>query len=178
MKHSTYEKKRINMKRFLRLYKMIHFLFHIFIYIGFGILVFHAIISELTNFSKDTFGLTNYGFAILLGISSICFSWARNLSADKEKEKKRLMDNATEALYGALIFLLASGFKFVSFVRDNAYLQSLESLNPKILYIPKGLAFLCFIVAGIRFYNVIFDILKILFINEEQDLDSEIKISK
>jgi hypothetical protein len=158
------------MKRF---YKTIQFLFHIFIDLGFGILVLYAIISELTNFSKDTFGLTNFGFALLLGISSICFSWARNLSPDKEKEKKRLMDNATEALFGALIFLLASGFKFVSFVRDNAYLQCLESLNPKIFYIPKGLAFLCFVVAGIRFYNVIFDILKIIYITNEQDLDND-----
>jgi len=166
------------MKRFLRFYKTIQLLFHIFIDLGFGILVLYAIISELTNFSKDTFGLTNYGFAILLGISSICFSWARNLSPDKEKEKKRLTDNATEALYGALIFLLASGFKLVSFVRDNSYLQSLESLNPKIFYVPKGLAILCFIVAGIRFYNVIFDILKIIFITKEQDLDNEIKKDK
>jgi hypothetical protein len=46
-------------------------------------------------------------------------------------------------------------------------------LNPKIFYIPKGLAFLCFVVAGIRFYNVIFDILKIIYITNEQDLDND-----
>jgi len=63
-------------------------------------------------------------------------------------------------------------------VRDNAYLQSLESLNPKLFYIPKGISLLCFIVAGIRFYSVIFDILKIIFISKEQDLDNEIKIDR
>jgi hypothetical protein len=66
-------------KRFKREIKLknlslgLDFIFQLFLNFGFGIFILYTIVPELTNLSKDTFGLTNYGFVIMFGLSSICY---------------------------------------------------------------------------------------------------------
>jgi hypothetical protein len=48
--------------------------FQLFAGAAFQIIAFYSIFLELVNFKKDTFGLMNYGFAIMLGLASTCFS--------------------------------------------------------------------------------------------------------
>ncbi len=85
----------------------------------FGILGASIVIYGFKNIKEDTTNLTNYGFAILAGISSICFSWTRGL--DKEKEPlmiDRISQAGEGSLHGAIIFLLASALKYSSIHLD------------------------------------------------------------
>lgn len=132
-----------------------------------------AIVMELGNFNKDTFGLTNYGFAIALGISSICFAWCRNLDSSEKSLAKELTNHAITSLYASLIFLLASAFKYCAMSPENAYLSVLLEM-PIILYTFKILAILCFITAMTDFTIVITDILRLIANYKMIECDKEI----
>ena len=79
----------------------------------FAILGGSILLYSFKNINEDTTYLTNYGFAILIGLSSVCFSWTRNL--DKEKEPlmlKTVSASAEGFLHCAIIFLLSSVIKY------------------------------------------------------------------
>ncbi len=104
----------------------------------FGGLGVAIIIAEFKDFKKDTTGLTNYGFAILAGISSLCFSWLKTLDANKEPKMIKEISIAGEgSLHAAIIFLLSSALKYGSF-----HLNSVIPVDWKIFNRTFGVALL------------------------------------
>jgi hypothetical protein len=158
---------------FFKLYDIVAAIVNMFLLLSFGILCVYSILFELINFNNNTIALTNFGFAILLGLSSVSFSWARNLTTDDDKKAKRLNRCGIDALYGALTFLMGSGFKYIAFATDNKYLQIFYEEKSRLIYIPKVLAFICFAIAVVHFYNVITELIKIIFISTNRDWDYE-----
>ena len=80
----------------------------IFALLGGSILLY-----SFKNINEDTTYLTNYGFAILIGLSSVCFSWTRNLDNEKEPLMLRTASASAEGfLHCAIIFLLSSIIKY------------------------------------------------------------------
>jgi len=126
---------------------------------------FLAIFIELANFNKNTISLTNYGFAILIGISAVCFSWARNLQPSNEKRAARITDNAVDALYGAIAFILGSALKYIVFATDIKF-YSFVFHDHWLGYIPKSLSFLCFLIATYKSSVVIRELLKIISLHK------------
>ncbi len=72
----------------------------------FGLVGASIIIYGFENIKEDTTSLTNYGFAILAGIASICFSWTRGLDIKEEPLMIARISKAGEgSLHCAIIFL-------------------------------------------------------------------------
>ncbi len=84
-----------------------------------GLLGFVVVIHELLNKKNDTTNITNFGFAILVGMASVCFSWIRALSQDEPDSVAHSIRKAGEMfLHSAIIFILASSLKYTSFHLD------------------------------------------------------------
>jgi hypothetical protein len=78
-------------------------------------LITAAVLYNFKNLKSDTTNLTNYGFAILAGMGSICFSWSRCLDSKEESVAIKKITNAGEVFFhSAVIFLIASIFKYSS----------------------------------------------------------------
>jgi hypothetical protein len=129
---------------------------------GFKLFFGIAIFFELSNFDKDTTSLTNYGFAFLVGISSLAFSWSRNILTENKERANRILDNAVQGFYCAIIFLLGSALKHIAFAKDIFFFSMLFNAIPWILWIPKIWAFLCFFIATYFSTKVIEELLKIV----------------
>lgn len=149
--------------------------FQLFAGAAFQIIAFYSIFLELVNFKKDTFGLMNYGFAIMLGLASTCFSWARNVPSKYESQAKQINDIGIESLYGTIVFLLGSAFKYTAFEKDNKFVAIIFDKSFWMIYIPKILSFLCFIIAAMNFANVATEILRIIAVIKEENWEIEIK---
>ena len=146
---------------FGKVYENFSAILNIFLDISFAFFCIYVLFTELINFNNNTLSLTNAGFAILMGFSSVSFSWARNQD-DKDKAK-RINACGVNALYGAIAFLIGSGFKFVA-IETNRYFIN----NNSIIYFSKILTFICLAIAVIRFYNVISELIRIIFISRNE----------
>lgn len=105
---------------------------------------------------KDTTYLTNYGFAILIGIASICFSWARNMEKENEPLMSMKVKIAGEnSFHSAIIFLIASAIKY-SLVNLDLFISKNWYYIYAIVHFFLYLVFLiCFTIAYIKFEGVI-----------------------
>jgi hypothetical protein len=114
--------------------------------------------------SKDTTYLTNYGFAILIGIASICFSWARNMNIEIEPLMISRVNIAGEnSFHSAILFLIASGIKH-SLVNLETYVTKQWFYVQNILHLILYIIFLiCFTIAYIKFEAVIRDLNFLLY---------------
>jgi hypothetical protein len=130
----------------------------------FNIIGISVVIYGFRNIKEDTTSLTNYGFAILAGIASVCFSWIRGLDINNEPLMIERISKAGEgALHCAIIFLLASALKYSTL--------HLEFLIPKtwiIIYttINIFLAVIygtCFSLGFYKVGRIISDINKLLY---------------
>ncbi len=113
------------------------------------------ILYSFTNLKEDTTFLTNYGFAILVGVASICFSWVRSL--DKTSEPKmisRLNKYGEYAVHAAIIFLLGSVVKYMALHLDILFnLFMLKQWITPRLYVQivmSSISSLCFTQAFIK----------------------------
>lgn len=78
--------------------------------LGTGVILFH-----FKNIKEDTSNITNYGFAILAGISSICFSWIKTLDKEIEPEMIKKITHVGESFfYCSILFLILSALKYSS----------------------------------------------------------------
>ena len=79
------------------------------IILGFGITLsvvsFYEVKTDITS-------LTNPAFAILAGITAICFSWARVV--DKDDIRKDIRNLGERSLLAATTFLFASALKYIA----------------------------------------------------------------
>lgn len=130
----------------------------------FGILGVNIIVFNFKNINQDTTNLTNYGFAILAGISSICFSWTRGLDKDKEQLMIDRISKAGEgSLHCAIIFLLASALKYSSL-----HLDLIIPKTWKLFYVIMNSILTityatCFTLGFIKVNQVVCDINKLLY---------------
>lgn len=152
--------------------------FQLFAGAAFQAVSFYAIFIELANFYSDTFGLTNYGFAIMLGLASTCFSWARNVPPQDINRANEINNIALESLYAAIIFLLGSAFKYTAVVKGNKFIEIIFDKASWMNYIPKALAFICFLKAIMNFSNVVTEILRIIAVATDKNWDNQINRRK
>lgn len=85
-----------------------------FVILGFPLAVligrgFHV----FSNPEIDTVSLTNLGFAIFIGLSSVLFSWSRSLDEKKHQYSvKQINKMAARSIMGSIFFILSSFFKY------------------------------------------------------------------
>ncbi len=130
----------------------------------FSIVGITIVLYGFKNFKEDTTNLTNYGFAILAGIASICFSWIKVLDINKEPLMFGRVSNAAEGSFQcAITFILASALKYSSL--------HLEEFIPKswtIIYLTfysiLGFTYgICFTFGFIKVDNILSDLNKLLY---------------
>jgi hypothetical protein len=71
--------------------------------------------------------------------------------------------------------LLGSAFKYTAFEKDNKFVAIIFDKSFWMIYIPKILSFLCFIIAAMNFANVATEILRIIAVIKEENWEIEIK---
>ncbi len=87
----------------------------------------------LFDISKDTFAITNYGFAIMAAYTSICFSWTRNLDSKKEEEEIiKINSIAHRSLYSGITFLLGSLLKYIIIQNKGFIFLGNHNLTPTV----------------------------------------------
>lgn len=144
---------------------LIHILdmtFHVFVSVGFKIFGVWAILYEILNFRADSFGLTYYGLALSLSISSVSFSWARNIANDTRTKFLHLNEIGMNALYAAIAFLMGTVLKFAVITKDIKILN--EFLTDLTIYsfVLKAFSLICFVLATWWFSEAITDLLRII----------------
>lgn len=130
----------------------------------FGLLGSTIVIYGFKNINEDTTSLTNYGFAILVGISSVCFSWTRGLDNEKEPLMiKRISQAGEGSLHCAIVFLLASALKYstlhLDFLIPKTWTIAYTTMNI-ILTLVYGT---CFLLGFYKVDRIVCDINKLLY---------------
>ncbi len=116
-----------------------------------GLVGFVIVIHELLNVKNDTTHITNYGFAILVGMASVCFSWIRALSQSENDQVINSIRKAGEMfLHSAIIFLLASALKYASFHTDYLIPTNFITITNILKYLLLVIYSICF---GTGFYK-------------------------
>ena len=131
-----------------------------FLFIALGAFL---VFDNFQSADKDTTYLTNYGFAILIGLTSICFSWTRNMYNEKEPLMLAIVSKAGEnSFHSSIIFLIASSLKY-SLVNLNKFLDS-NTIFFNIIHVILYAVFLvCFSIAYIKFESVIRELNYLLY---------------
>jgi hypothetical protein len=169
-------KKNIN-KQIAALIHVLDVSFHIFVSVGFKIFGVCAILYEILNFRSDSFGLTYYGLALSLSISSVSFSWSRNIANETRTKFLHLNDIGMNALYAAIAFLMGTVLKFAVITKDIKFITTLLTDLPIYGYIIKTFALICFVLATWWFSEAITDLLRIIHMtrirgwNEEKEAE-------
>lgn len=87
----------------------------VFLYIPFilfGIIGIFLLNQQFGDLNSDTIKITNYGFAIVLSLSAVCFNWSRAIT--KDDDLQFFAKNQGEVLLmAAILFLIISGCKYV-----------------------------------------------------------------
>jgi hypothetical protein len=106
---------------------------------------FYFAINLLINPNENTISITNYSFAIVAALSSICFAYSRAIDDDKEI-RETLQYCGERFLHSAIQFLVASLVKY--FILQD----KISSPIGKSQFIIFGIALLSFI-PGLLFLN-------------------------
>jgi hypothetical protein len=149
----------------------LQWLFFFFLDVLLYVFGFSVIVIGLEHINEANFTLLNYGFVIFLGLSSICFSWAKSLPQKEEKLFKRIYKCGIKSLQGSIIFLIGAIFKCVM----TGIPGTLVSVCPKLVYFPKIGAYICFVVATTEFLKILVEILKIIRISVRFSFDDNQK---
>jgi len=116
----------------------------------------------------DTTSLTSYGFAILLGCATICFSWSKTIDDEEKKTIKDIRKYGEQCFFAAISFLIASLLKYVHINR--ALIFKKVSNNSMFFGLIELCAMLSFVLSfGIAFIALL-KLFKLLFerINVEE----------
>ena len=163
-------------RRLKRILKNSNILFVVLLQAMFISFLAGAIIAVFMNPNVNTISLTNAGFAILIAISSVCFSWARNIDKQNDEfdQYNRIMDCAIDSIYSAILYLMSSGFKFLSIglINTEGYKNIYSGSGFKITFLI--LSGICLLLASVRFGNVIKEILMLTIIHEDKQWENEI----
>jgi hypothetical protein len=123
----------------------------------------NVLLYSFLNIKDDTTYLTNYCFAIIIIMASVCFSWVKVLKEEKEAKTIVVISQCGEMLlHSAVIFLLASSIKFISFHLD--YMLFFSKTTIQIFSFLLHISYCyCFLMAYTKTYNAIFKINRILY---------------
>ena len=122
------------------------------------------VIYGFRNITEDTTSLTNYGFAILAGLASVCFSWTRGLDVKKEPLMIERISKAGEgSLHCAIIFLLASSLKYSTIHLELLVPKSWTIIYTTIKILLTVVYGTCFSLGFFKFDRIIADINKLLY---------------
>lgn len=130
----------------------------LFTIFGYGIIIY-----SFKNVDIDTTNLTNYGFAILAGISSICFSWSKNLNSEDENTSERIIIIAECFLHTAIIFLLSSAIKYSAIHIDLLIPKEWNILYKICYYILAFSNSMCITFGFFKMNSSVTDLNKLLF---------------
>lgn len=132
----------------------------IFVFIAGGVFI----ILTFGKTSYDTTGITNAGFAIFAGCSSVCFSWARHLQERDEKKYEQKITIYGESLFlSALCFVIASLLKYIIIHKDALLSESILNSTNFIFPVLNAMGTLMFLVAYINAWGAVTGLLHILF---------------
>lgn len=147
--------------------------FHIFLNVAFKLFGGFAVLYELLYFKSDSFGLTNYGFGIALGISSVAFSWARNIATEYRTKYLHLNEIGMNALYACITFLMGSALKFAVSAKDNKFLAGFIDDFSVYSFILKSFSFVCFVLAVWWFIEAVTDLIRIIHMTRKRIWNEE-----
>jgi hypothetical protein len=95
--------------------KLILPLFYLISGLGLGFFIMYVIVFQSVvdfgNTENDTIQYTNYGIAFFLGLASVAFSWARNITGN-ENLSRDINRNGVRSIALALFFIITSLFKY------------------------------------------------------------------
>jgi len=156
------------------LYRSNLFYFTKFISSGiFAFLLFGGALTVLrlgfSNPKLDTTQYTNYGFAVLAAIASICFSWSRSIQNDPDKSKK-VNFNGERVFFGSLLFLSASLFKYLYLKMDKPDIIMLWGIGKWLCY---SLFLVLFSIAYVLSADGMYEIIRVLFPTQFKKPDKE-----
>ena len=123
----------------------------------FILIVVCALIAQFVVNADIDVKVTNIGFAVLIGLTSVCFSWVRTYEHPEGTAalRKKIRSVGESSLLTSIIFLLASIFKYSLFI--------LKNNNPEhsIIIVVKIIAGILFFLA---FYGLVRVMMRILWI--------------
>ncbi|AMQ00954.1 hypothetical protein AY601_4103 [Pedobacter cryoconitis] len=116
------------------------------IYTVCGLSFLHFLIGVLMEPSRDTTLLTNIGFAMFVGISSMLFTWARSLDEKKfPKQVHSLNTVAVISILGSIFFIFSSLFKYLALHNNDPKLWILEKGSKLEVNVLTGASIVCII---------------------------------
>ncbi|MEJ2905075.1 hypothetical protein WAE58_21700 [Pedobacter panaciterrae] len=78
-------------------------------------LCFGGVLMFVLSSKSDTIALTNVGFAMFIGLSSVLFNWARALDAKHYKEEiDEINHYSSLGILGSIFFIMSSSLKYFS----------------------------------------------------------------
>jgi hypothetical protein len=104
--------------------------------------------------------ITNFAFAILLGLASVCFSWVRTFDSPENKIAISIRQSGELSLLAAILFLIASALNYLlsSFISTN----NSSLISTMIFTIIKWTVLLIFFIAANIFLKVLARLLLVL----------------
>lgn len=117
---------------------------------------------SINNPSFDTTPITNIAFAILVGLASVSFSWARAIEQDDKRLVRSIVYAGEVSLQAAIFFLMASAFKYLSLNKFEFIVQP-EPPSLKVFRLIMLIAsMILFLVAVTNFLGVLSNLLFVL----------------
>jgi hypothetical protein len=137
--------------------------------IAFFIFIIAWLGSEFLTPKKDTTIFLSVGFAMLIGLASVCFSWVKTIDGNEENDQKtkKVIKVCGESFFiTALYMVVAIALQYVSLKLDDPKLHSLIFLG-KICY---WLSYII-IMTVVTYFTVSFSkLLHLLFIRVDNNI--------
>lgn len=120
----------------------------------------------------NTVTLTSYGFAIFVGVATVCFNWARSFDTSKHRQIIQFINNTAElSIYGCVFFLITSVAKYFAYNPVKKYPYVDETTEAILKY--GSMPFLWF-----AFIIILFNILRIITIGSQLIIIGPDKLEK
>lgn len=111
-----------------------------------GIPFVKFLVGILMEPTRDTTLLTNIGFAMFIGISSVLFSWARSLDEKRfPKQVHALNRIAVISILGSICFIFSSLFKYIALHPNDSKIWYLDKSTEFDLTVLTIASFVCII---------------------------------
>lgn len=96
---------------------------------AFFLFIIYWTTSNLLNKNKDTTTFLSVGFAMLIGLSSVCFSWFKTLDESDTKSKKIIRTAGESFFISAVTLIIFTALKYSSFILSSSKNHTLETLG-------------------------------------------------
>lgn len=124
------------------------------------LVLFGIIFVIVGNASDINLQITNFAFAILLGLSSVCFSWVRTFESLEDKTAISIRQSGELSLFAAILFLLASFLNYLQQLLISS--KNPSAFSPVIAPVIKCTVLIIFLGAVLIFLKVLSRLLLVL----------------